>query len=355
MAYRFDPGQPISNEIRRVFFEEIDSAVKQLTRHADKDRDESIHEARKSVKKLRGLLRLVTPLIGKATYRKENKALGDIGRKLSQLRDARAIIEIFEAVVKEAEAQKALDNDLIQSLRGCLEEHKSETEQKLAVEETLSGAVTALQAIRGHVDHYQLTNSGFEALERGLKDVYRRGRQAMKQAVKTPVADGFHNWRKRVKDHWYHLRLLGAINTAFVETREDDLRKLETWLGDDHNLVVLRETINEDHARFGHPKQVRQFLVLTKQHGEELREKALDLGGHLYGLKPKQLVRELGRAREIWPTQSAAVANGANWQSRKGKPQAKSAGIVHVGSNGRPPRKKAASAPAPRSRVKARA
>jgi CHAD domain-containing protein len=348
MAYRFDAGQPISQEIRRVFFEEIDSAVKQLTKRGDQERDESIHEARKSIKKLRGLLRLIKPLIGKGTYRRENQALGDIGRKLSQLRDARAIIEIFEAVVKEAEARKALDGDLVQSIRGRLEEHKSETEQRINVEETLSSAVAALQAVSGHVDDYQLTERGFESLERGLKDVYRRGRRAMKQAVKTPAADHFHDWRKRVKDHWYHVRLLGALNTAFIETREDDLKKLETWLGDDHNLAVLRDTIDNDRARFGHPKQVRQFLVLMKQHGQELREKALELGEHLYGLKPKRLVSEFPKAREIWPPESGDVHASV---SMIAAPTAS----LQMAESGRQPRKKVASAPSQRSRAKARA
>jgi CHAD domain-containing protein len=338
MAYRFDAGQSIPDEIRRVFFEEVDSAIGQLTTHATKNRDESIHEARKSVKKLRGLLRLVTPLIGRETYRKENQALRDIGRKLSQLRDARVTIEIFEPVAKQAEARKALDSSLIQSIRGSLEDHKSETEQKINVEKTLNSAVAALQTIRSHVNDYHLAKGGeLGNLERGLEDVYRRGRKAMKRAVKTPGADNFHNWRKRVKDHWYHIRLLGALDTAFIETREDDLKKLETWLGDDHNLVVLQETISGDGARFGHPKQVRQFLAIIKQLGKELRQKALDLGEHLYGLKPKQLMGELGRAREIWPAESGgAPATISNMAARRLK-------------------KKAASEPSARSRAKARA
>ena len=344
MAYRFDAEKPIADEVRRVFFEEIDSAVDHLAKHGDKDRDESIHEARKSVKKLRGLLRLVTPLIGKGIYRKENQALRDIGHKLSELRDTRAIIEIFEAVSKEAEARKALDSDLVQSIRSRLEAHKSETEQKINVDETLASAVAALQAVRGHVDHYQLTSEGVESLERGLRDVYRRGRKAMKQAAKVPAADNFHNWRKRVKDHWYHVRLLGTTDTAFAKTREDDLKKLETWLGDDHNLVVLRDTINEDRTRFGHPKLVRQFLALMKEHGQELREKSLDLGGHLYGLKPKELGREL------------LVPSSANQQPHGSElPSAPSQTASNNSSSSRQPRKKAASAPSQQSRARARA
>ena len=34
---------------------------------------------------------------------------------------------------------------------------------------------------------------------------------AMDAAAKDPTADNFHEWRKRVKDHWYHSRLLWPV------------------------------------------------------------------------------------------------------------------------------------------------
>ncbi len=347
MAYRLSAGQPVFQEVRRIFFEEIDSAREQLANHKDKNRDESVHEARKSVKKLRGLLRLITPLIGKDTYQKENKQLRDIGRKLSELRDARAVIEIFEAVVKETEPQKLLGDESLQAIRSRLEAHKSETEQNLNVEETLGSAVAALATLREHVNNYALNGEGFQSLERGLKDTYRRGRKAMAEAEKTPIPEAFHDWRKRVKDHWYHIRLLGDLNTAFISTREDDLRKLETWLGDDHNLVVLRETINTDRAGFGHPKQVRRFLAITKEHGQELRAKAEALGERLYGSKPKQLLKELAGAREIWPTEPNTVQADAR---KEDAPSSRSHSSI-----ARPSRKRAASAPSQRSHARKQA
>lgn len=366
MAYHFDAEQTVSHEVRRILLEEVDSAIEQLTKQNNKDRDESIHEARKSVKKVRGLLRLIAPLIGKGKFRKENEHLRDTGRKLSELRDARAIIEIFEAMVKEAEPQKLLADDLVQSLRGRLEEHKSATEQNINVEEMVGSAVAALGTTREHVKGYQLDGAGFEGLERGLKNVYRRGRKAMKQAGKAQDAVSFHDWRKRVKDHWYHVRLLSGLNTAFLQTREDDLKKLETWLGDDHNLVVLRDTINNNRTRFGHPKQVRQFLAIAKQHGQELRDKALDLGQHLYDLKPKQLLSELAGARVAWPAvspnglQSGSSSPDISPSSTASSDGSESDSASLSTANGQPavarqPRKKAGSAPSQRSRVRARA
>jgi CHAD domain-containing protein len=63
--------------------------------------DEAIHEARKSVKKVRTVLRLMQGDLGN-TYREESSFLRDVGRKLSQFRDAGAIIEIFDALKQKS-------------------------------------------------------------------------------------------------------------------------------------------------------------------------------------------------------------------------------------------------------------
>ena len=61
MAYRFKKNEAIPNAIRRVFAEEIAWAVGHLAH--SKKRTQAVHEARKSIKKIRGLLSLIeTPL-----------------------------------------------------------------------------------------------------------------------------------------------------------------------------------------------------------------------------------------------------------------------------------------------------
>ena len=58
MAYRFNPRSPLDANLRRIAGEQIDKAIRDLT-DTQGDRNEGIHEARKRMKKLRGLLRLV--------------------------------------------------------------------------------------------------------------------------------------------------------------------------------------------------------------------------------------------------------------------------------------------------------
>jgi len=59
MAYRFKNDEAIPCAIERVFAEEISGAVGHLVR--SKKRVEAVHEARKSIKKIRGLLSLLGP------------------------------------------------------------------------------------------------------------------------------------------------------------------------------------------------------------------------------------------------------------------------------------------------------
>src|SRR5689334_17059489 len=92
MAYHFKRDESVAEGVRRIALEELDEAVSQLGGARGAGRDEAVHEARKSVKKVRALLRLVQPELGD-TYRGESRVLRDAGRTLSAFRDAGSVIE----------------------------------------------------------------------------------------------------------------------------------------------------------------------------------------------------------------------------------------------------------------------
>src|SRR5438270_8288086 len=90
MPYRLKKKEPAAEGVKRIAAEQIDHASGQLAQ--DGDPEKAIHEARKSVKKTRALLRL-------AEYDAEDKRLRNIGRALSEIRDAAAMIQVFDALV----------------------------------------------------------------------------------------------------------------------------------------------------------------------------------------------------------------------------------------------------------------
>jgi len=303
VTYRFKPGEPVPAEVRRIVREEIEAAVSELRGRGDPDRDEAIHEARKHVKKVRGVLRLMRPELGDV-YVRENGFFRDVGIELSHFRDAGAMLEIWDELRQHFHGEMRG----LASIRRGLVARKQEMEQQGGIETVLRRAAGRLARSAARVEKWPLGADGFEAIAPGLEDVFRRGRKAMAAARENPIPENWHTWRKRVKDHWYHVRLLAGVWDGSMPAYERRLKDLETWLGEDHNLVVLREKVTSEPNFYGSPAQIALFGRLIGKYQRHLRGAALELGGQIYGPKAQEIVKAM---RRMWDSQPAAASRAA--------------------------------------------
>ena len=292
MPYRLKHSEPVPDALRRIVGEELTWAVKQLAK--TNKREQGVHEARKSVKKIRGILRLVQSELG-PVFHIENRRFRDIGRKLSALRDAASIIEAFDSLHEKHRA--SLKPGAFGSIRHSLLRSKRETEQSLDVAKTTALAISAFNQARQALPSWPLTAQGFSALETGLYDTYQNGRKLLNRAGKSNSPVVFHEFRKAVKTHWYHVRLLEGFG-EHLEAREKSLKELETLLGDDHNLAVLQEKLENHPETAADREEFKLFAGLLSQESKELRAKALTLGAELYSAKPHVFIETLSG---LWP------------------------------------------------------
>ncbi|MBV8817896.1 MAG: CHAD domain-containing protein, partial [Acidobacteriaceae bacterium] len=158
MPYRLKAGEPVPEEIRRIASEEIESAVQQLSTTGSKRRDKAIHEARKSIKKVRGLLKLMRPELDEA-YRRENTRLRDIGRQLSEFRDAHAMIETFDTVA--GRFQDKLQSNSFDAIRQQLAQNKQQKEQAGNVTRAMKEAGSGLRSVLRGIRRWPLQTDGF--------------------------------------------------------------------------------------------------------------------------------------------------------------------------------------------------
>lgn len=94
--------------------------------------------------------------------------------------------------------------------------------------------------------------------------------------------EGLHDWRKRIKYHWMHLQLLRDVWPAPVKARLKDAKTLSDTIGDDHDLVVLRDlVIGATGDDIASDIERSLLLALIGQRQAELRADALRLGAHL--------------------------------------------------------------------------
>lgn len=297
MSYRLERGESVISGIKRVIEEEIESAGAHLSGKKKVTHDEAIHDARKSIKKVRATLRLVRDQMG-ADWKRENTRLRDIAGRLSELRDAFAIIQTFDDLKKKYEDKSTASRLL--PVRAGLARRREESGREEDVALVLDAAAAGLRRASRRLKKWPLAGDGFQAIASGLETTYRNGRKALAAAHRDPGPEAFHELRKRVKDHWYHIRLLEGLWTDVMSAYEKSLKDLEDWLGNHHNLTVLRDTITADPGAYGRTNDVALTLKLISRYQNELREQAEPLARRIYEEKPRDFIRRMKHLWDAW-------------------------------------------------------
>lgn len=284
MSYRLQPDESLPAGMTRVVYEQLDQAIAALS-NTEQDVHTSIHEARKSLKKVRAVLRLMRGELGKM-YKTENTRFRDAGRKLSDLRDAEARIETLDQM--RDMFGDALKPERFGALRADLVRQRENIFASIDIDRRIAESLEMLHAGRNQVETWPLKRSSFKAVRPGLTQIYRRGRQGFDLAYSEPTVEHFHDWRKRVKDHWYHVRLLRNIWPDVMKSYEDELDHLSDLLGDDHDLAVFRETLLAEENNVNGGDATHKLMELIAQRQAELRTEAATLGQRIFAERPNK-------------------------------------------------------------------
>jgi CHAD domain-containing protein len=297
MPYRLKTGESVQHGVRRVINQQIERALDELA-DPDLDRAETIHQVRKRCKKIRGALRLVRGGLGDA-YAMENAWYRDAARRLSALRDAQVMVETGEALARHFAGQ--VDGDTIQAIEGhlvaCRDALMNDRER---IAELLEDFRSALEAGQNRVPSLTIRGDGHQAALAGMRKTYGRAWAAMDAADDQPGPETFHEWRKRVKYHRYHLRLLQEAWPGVIEAREDATHQLGRWLGDHHDCWVLRALILNDPTCSATQEGQQHIIALIDRRIAQIEQASRPLGQRLFAEKPKHLARRFSTYLGIW-------------------------------------------------------
>ena len=272
------------------FFELTDASI---------DRNEGVHQARKRFKKIRAVLRLVRKELGDEFYATENTQFGGFGRKLSAVRDAEAMIETFDSLRDRFKDELAgvgftdVRENLIQRRESIADEQEN-------LGQRTDEVVNDLEKAKSRLESWPVTADSFDTLGSGLKKIYRRGQKNMDRAYGEPNAENFHEWRKRVKDLWYHSRLMIGIWPELMTGYTGSLHRLSEFLGNDHDLVVFHQAMMEHPDTFGTTDNVEVLQELVESRQTELRKSANPVGQLIYAEKAKDFNQRMHKYWQVW-------------------------------------------------------
>jgi CHAD domain-containing protein len=279
MPYALEAGEPLADAIPRILVEQVDRAVAQLT-DAQKPAEERVHDARKRFKEIRALLRLVRTPLGEH-FAIENAWFRDAARDLASARDAQAVIEALDALNGPKRVVAPARRHLVKR-RDAL--HTGDLPARIA------NALTQLPIAKARLLELPPFEERFATIGDGLERIYGDGRRAFHQALAEPTATNLHEWRKRVKDHWYHAQLLRHVWPAHTKAWREVMEELSDALGDHHDLDVLRALVADEHP---------DVLPLIDERRTALEATAREIGERVYAEGPgrwRQRMRAYWRA-----------------------------------------------------------
>jgi CHAD domain-containing protein len=292
--FRLRRDEGAAEELRRIARGQLELASGRL--ESGDDAGESVHEARKSFKRLRALVRLARDPLGDDVYRSENHAFRDTGRELSAARDAQVLRETLDDLTKRYRHE--IDDDAFSGLREALDADARAAHERIAED---AGAVeevrASLDAARDRVATWPLPeHADLAMLAPGFQRMYRRGRRALRAARKDTDTEHLHELRKRTKDLWHAAQVLRPADPKRMKKLARRAHDLSDVVGEDHDLAVLLDGARRRADTLA-PGELELLDGLVGRRRARLQRKALALGRRVYARKPRTVARLAARSR----------------------------------------------------------
>jgi CHAD domain-containing protein len=288
MGFRLKLREPLPDGLKRIFREQIESAL-ELCRHPAKQRGVTVHEVRKHLKKLRAAMRLAITEVGKDRHAREDRCVRRIGRLVSDLRDAQVRLQTLIQLRDE-------------TTNGPEDGPFPHIEELLSLErDSFSAAFTGwqkqaiplLEHAEARLSKWPLDSLRWKQVCGAVCKIYKRGGRSLAKTIHDPEAEKFHAWRKRVKDIWYQSRILEPLNRVVLCEIAHDAEVLGELLGREHDLAFLWARLEKETTDESLRDELTQLEKLIRKRGKRLRRNALELGRRFYAEPAKAFTKRI--------------------------------------------------------------
>lgn len=307
-------SEPLGTGVKRVTMDQLERAASGFF-DPEVGLGMAVHESRKSVKRVRSLIRLVRGELPDNIFEFEDRSLRDTARLVADVREAQGVLDAatsIQTLYGELLAEGTF-SDLIQRLS-----RRRDLKELNAVEDPnlIGRVVRGLERAHGRYSSWPTDpdarevyglgiRDSFEAVGPGLNATYGSGRQSMVKAYRGSGAEDFHEWRKRVKDMRHQMEFLAPLWPEVVVGTAMTLERLGNILGEDHDLAELLSLLRDRPDLCPNPRERSLFRALAQQRRSELQIAAEILGRRVYAESPDSLT---GRFGEYWGARKMALA-----------------------------------------------
>ena len=187
MGFRLKLREPLPDGLKRVFREQVESAL-ELCRHPAKQRGVTVHEVRKHLKKLRAAMRLAIPAVGKNRHTREDHCVRKIGRLVSDLRDAQVRLQTL--IQLRDETAKGPEDSPFPRIEELLSLERESFSAAFAGWQ--KQAVPQLERVQARLLKWPLGDLPWKQVCGAVAKIYKRGQRGLAKTIEEPEPENFH-------------------------------------------------------------------------------------------------------------------------------------------------------------------
>lgn len=299
-----DPGETLYHHVRDLLGEAAALLATIDSTDAD-DRQIAVHEVRKRCKEVRAIARMLG--LPADQLRRFDTAVAEAARRLGATRDQQVMRDTLQTIT--ADIGEAAHDQAMAAL--------ADVPHADGAELATSAARTAVDAAQVILDGRSVA-AGRQAVLDELRASYRLARRRLQALGDEPVDPdaAIHAWRKAVKRLWYQARAVQAVAPRQLDRMVGRLDELGDLLGDDHDLTVLVEAL--DQPQKGHRRRlVTRTVAAARKRQRRLRRRSLRLGDRIFADRPKRFAAGVGEAWEAAGVPNPSEPTEASVRSRR--------------------------------------
>ena len=291
MSYELRQDETLGDGVRRIVCKQIEDAI--CAGKAEQNgRGSPVHETRKHLKKARAALRLVSGEIERDVWKREDRCLAKVGQLISEVRDAEVRLETVRQLREFARGKKRSFQETEELLAFELDSFLA------AFSEWPQEAEERLRQTLNRIREWPLDELTCKRLRENVQRTYKRGRKALKTAIKKTSIKNLHTFRKHAKELWYQLRILRPLAPAVFRELNDELKTIGQYLGQVHDLAFVAQRLASIGPARKQGDRILKGLIDSRE--TELEDTALALGERFYAERPRQFARRISQYFSAW-------------------------------------------------------
>jgi CHAD domain len=277
------------------------SGLKNLERELGKENEHGpaeVHRARRRIKSLRALMRMIRVAVGDDAFHKGNDALRQAGHALASARRIGAMVESAEKL--KADGLDRGDLAVVKDIVRAASRIATQGGSPELFDQAASDARGHIAGLRGAADGWHLPQCEMPVFVEGMTRVYARARRLVDKGLASADPAILHEARKSVIHLRYQLDMLEPIWPALIAAWVKELQRLREVLGDFNDLCEMESLMNDPASPLSKVKNRSAALRLVRHRRDALLARGRPLARRLFAEPPPSFATRMTAMWESW-------------------------------------------------------